>query len=625
MEQITAEFIQKVTRKLAQGKPIRRKLPGNGLLHIDRPLPFLLVYRHPPDHEDPLTSQLVRSEASYLIAAGQSAEDLQVQALVQGIAQTLSASFGAFLIIELWKAPATGDATNAPGSPPTFRILSPAEVSFTSVNCLKEALEALRVGRLPMTAEILPGDRRHPPTLPPLLTVDQLKAWEGLLLGLEIQPFYLNPATGQPFPLVLRALISGLSKALKKTFFDFVRIQTTLEAPHFQTLGRQAVVRAVWEVDRRLAEINDSFKFLLLVTPINTEEAWQAFRESRFEKAPRFHYRLLPIDPEALKRQLYNIPMERVEDPTLAYLFRDKRHELDKMLTLLADRDTPDFLLGSQQLYGRVEQPLVQLAQDLLAALSPDEKEDLAETLPPGEFAELARREIDFYRQQYPEMAAQVAVQDDIVGLIVSDGNLYVGLDAHISRHRAEALLQHEVGTHILTYYNGKAQPLRQLYCGTPGYEELQEGLAVLSEYLVGGLTPSRLRTLAARVVAVQALVQGAEFGETFRLLHRQHSFDAYDAYIITMRVYRGGGLTKDAIYLKGLHCLLTYLRAGNDLEPLLIGKIRESYIPHMQELIYRRVLRPVPIRPRYLTDPAVQPKLEQLKAGKSVLDLIRN
>ncbi len=37
---------------------------------------------------------------------------------------------------------------------------------------------------------------------------------------------------------------------------------------------------------------------------------------------------------------------------------------------------------------------------------------------------------------------------------------------------------------------------------GLAGYEETQEGLAVLAEFLVGGLSPHRLRQLAVRVVA---------------------------------------------------------------------------------------------------------------------------
>ena len=47
--------------------------------------------------------------------------------------------------------------------------------------------------------------------------------------------------------------------------------------------------------------------------------------------------------------------MEEVEDPTLTFLLRDKRSELDRMITMLADRDTPRFLHGSMALYGGVD------------------------------------------------------------------------------------------------------------------------------------------------------------------------------------------------------------------------------------------------------------------------------
>ena len=78
-----------------------------------------------------------------------------------------------------------------------------------------------------------------------------------------------------------------------------------------------------------------------------------------------------------------------------------------------------------------------------------------------------------------------------------------IGRETRIAERRAEALLQHEVGTHLVTYFNGSSQPLRLLQVGLSGYDALQEGLAVLSEYLVGGLSEARMRTLAARVIAV--------------------------------------------------------------------------------------------------------------------------
>ena len=39
----------------------------------------------------------------------------------------------------------------------------------------------------------------------------------------------------------------------------------------------------------------------------------------------------------------------------------------------------------------------------------------------------------------------------------------------------------------MLTYFNGKLQPFHQLQCGFAGYDELQEGLAVLAEFFSGG------------------------------------------------------------------------------------------------------------------------------------------
>jgi len=47
----------------------------------------------------------------------------------------------------------------------------------------------------------------------------------------------------------------------------------------------------------------------------------------------------------------------------------------------------------------------------------------------------------------------------------------------------------------------------------------------VLSEYLVGGLSPARMRQLAARVVTVRQLTDGASFVDTFRVLDQTFEF----------------------------------------------------------------------------------------------------
>jgi uncharacterized protein (TIGR02421 family) len=280
-------------------------------------------------------------------------------------------------------------------------------------------------------------------------------------------------------------------------------------------------------------------------------------------------------------------------------------------------------LYGSLQLFGGIDNELNELAEVLLAKISFRSREAGGGYLNATNFARRARTEIDYYRQLYPALSAEVIVRDDTVGLMVSQGNLLIGHQTRIPASRAEALLQHEVGTHVLTYFNGRGQPFQQLYTGLAGYEELQEGLAVLAEYLVGGLSRPRLRLLAGRVVAARCLIEGATFIDTFRELTRTYGFAQRTAFTMTVRIYRSGGLTKDAVYLRGLIGVLDYLKKGGELEPLFVGKIMGDHIPIIQELQARQVLRPVPLRPRYIDQPQTIQRLERLRKGITILDLI--
>jgi uncharacterized protein (TIGR02421 family) len=445
------------------------------------------------------------------------------------------------------------------------------------------------------------------------------------VFGLEIRPIYLNPANGGTYPLLMRELRRGLSRALRMAIFDFARTKTTHQPKHFHSLGRRAVVKAVWEVDRQLAEVSDSFDLLFQATPSNAEHAWDEFQKHDFDRTPLFHYRPLPMDPVLLKRRLFLTPINRVDDQALWHLFREKQDELDRKITMLLDINTRRFVHGSVLVFGRVEDDLMRLAKQLLDRLPPRTRDDSGSGyLDASTFARKARAEIAYYRKRWADLNASVQVRDDFVrGLMVSQGSLLVGKQVCIPTARAEALLQHEVGTHVLTYYNGCAQPLRLLRSGLAGYEALQEGLAVLAEYLVGGLNRPRLRLLAARVLAVRNLVDGASFVDTFRELTQTHRFDRRTAFTVTLRVYRGGGLTKDALYLRGLSRMFQYLREDNPLDPLFIGKIDARHIPLIQELRWRKVLKPAPLVPKYLSRPAVVARLGALREGMTVLDLI--
>ncbi len=380
----------------------------------------------------------------------------------------------------------------------------------------------------------------------------------------------------------------------------------------------------VWGIDRELVDISTSFEFLMLATATNDEAAYEAFRANGYRQAPNFEYRPLPVNPEALKRQLFNLPIEEVQDPTLAVLLRDKRDETFQMLDMLEYRGSERFRYGSLQVFGGVSDKLLAVATSLLTILPQTDARDV-EYVDATTFFTACQHELDYLKAQYPAAQPTGQIRDDVTGLIVSQGVLNVGTHLRVPRNRVAALIQHEIGTHVLTYWNGRAQPLTLLHTGTPGYEDLQEGLAVLSEWFVGGLTTARLRTLAARVVAIAHMLRGHSFKSTFELLHEFHRVPERAAFYTTARAYRGGGFTKDAVYLRGLVELLDHLGNGGRLQPLFIGKLQLSYAPLVDELIRRNILRPAPLTPRwYLEDADTgHPKLKQLQRGMSVFDLL--
>ena len=589
---------------------VQLALQDGGVLQLDRALPFLIVHRRRPN--DAGTALLPATEASWLLVGGTAAAEAEARAILEALAAAAQPRFGALLVVELWSDPA---------EPAAFRIRGPAREAASTVQALADALADVP---LPAAAAVRmePAADRHPPGLEPL--VDVGTAWRSgiLLLGLAVPPVYRSPE-GDVFPVYFRRFRAALSRALRVAVADFARVQTSAGVESYRALGPRRVGDVVWQADGELAAIERLFDFLLLVSPMDAAAAYDRFAAAGFDCVPEFHYRLLPFDPDLLKRRLYAVPLEDVEDPALAQLLREKREELDRQVSLLLVRGTPAFRLGTQQLYGAPDPALLEAARALLT-LAPADAAPLAEPVSALAFAEHAAAEVEAYRVQLPGLAVDIQIRPDVTGLMVSSGRLLIGERLALAPGRVDALLHHEIGTHVLTYVNGAAQPLQQLRHGLAGYDELQEALAVLAEYLVGGLSAARLRTLGARVLAAEAVVDGAGFLETFRLLSAEHGFAPAAAFDIAERAHQGGGTTRDLIYLRGLLALLESLGAGAVLEPLYIGKLAAGHTELVRELRERGVLREPVLRPRFLERPAVQARLAAVRAGGGVQLLLQ-
>jgi uncharacterized protein (TIGR02421 family) len=375
------------------------------------------------------------------------------------------------------------------------------------------------------------------------------------------------------------------------------------------------------EIDHALTELELEIELLLNLTPLNAAEAWVDFERGGFASAPALQSRPLSFEPDLIKRRLYDLEVERVEDPALESLFLAKRDEIMRQVMLLEDRDTSRFMYGSLQLFGDVGEALVADAADLLETISATAPRNSHVTA--ATFAETAQEELDAYRTRYPGFTAELEIRSDVTDLMVSHGRFLVPASAVFRSKRVNPLIQHEVGTHVVTYENGRAQPFKLFAVGLPGYDETQEGLALLSEYVSGGLDPLRLRLLAARVVAVDRLIQGADFLEIFKELREQHALAPKTAWSVTIRVARNGGLTKDIIYLRGISRVLEFASERKTIEPLLVGKLSLDNVPLVEELIERRILQPARIRPRWIEGYEAENRLARVYEGMRVRDLI--
>ena len=568
---------------------VHYQIPNAGKFIFNKIVPYVFIYRvKDAEKRDKMLSDLAKTENASIVCRS---DEFALEDWLKPIAQKLAEEFGACLLVEAWIADKdqTEDIQIHVGQKD---ILPLAE--YFQKNMRKEAPEiSISLAKdlhIPM-----------PPDLPALYNQKELQNKQILLMGISIKQNYIDN-NDLVLPIMMRLYRESLAKSLSRLFFEFLRVYTHLNATAQKINFHQVLTPLMSEIDGALSQESKKFDFLLMVTPLNTTDAWLQFKKDKFYKTPKFLYRPMHVDPDLVKRRLYNLRIEDIYDPTMAYIFRDKRAELDSMVTMLADRGKEDFVHGSLQVFGNVSEKLINSATAILMMTEDeDAKKRPDEIINAHDFAKLAREEVKFLQQQDPEFNCPIRVREDISGVMVNRGALNISTEYKLTKQRAKALIQHEIGTHVVTYFNGRQQPLNLFSLGVPGYEELQEGLAVLSEYIVGGLNNSRLRIIAARVLAVQHMLLGNSFSDCFFMLVDQFAFKHETAFQIVMRVYRGGGLTKDALYLKGIMELLTYLKDGNNVHLLMMGKIRKDYLSIIKDLLQKDILVPPKIIPRYL------------------------
>lgn len=339
-------WLEDILTCLREGKSIRRDLPGGGRLHIDRPLPFLCVHIA-EDGAEPTARDVAQANASYLIAP----HAAPAIAVIDAVVDTLEERFGAFLLLDIGEL--SQDRFLTDDAP----FLPPFEVSIWSSADAIAAADAFSTAVSDSEARFR-TPRVEKTEAAPLSDDKQLARELGCsAIAVRFAPVYRQPGSEDIYPELREQLVAMFFDAGLQAFASFIAMHQLFKLTTHRALGRKAFIDAVSRVDRNIDEIASTFDFLLAVTPINAEAAFEAFKASGHGAQPAFLYRPLGLQVETVKRKLFSISFEHLEDPVLYQLYREKQRELDLQLSLLSSRQNPKFVEFGRALYEPVERP----------------------------------------------------------------------------------------------------------------------------------------------------------------------------------------------------------------------------------------------------------------------------
>jgi uncharacterized protein (TIGR02421 family) len=265
---------------------------------------------------------------------------------------------------------------------------------------------------------------------------------------------------------------------------------------------------------------------------------------------------------------------------------------------MLMAAGTPEFTERSIHLYGRPNDVYetqsftgVEAARFLLEKtdhlLSGSYVTPTTPDLLAAQFAERLQKAIDAY---FVEDKVSVIVDEKLSSkAIAGTTRIRIRKSAMFTELDFDQLYQHEALIHTATAINGGRQPnLKCLALSAPRTTRTQEGLAVFAELVTRSIDIARLRRLALRILAIKAVLDGADFMECFKLF-LDAGQDEREAYKSAQRIFRGGDVrggiafTKDSAYLKGVmetHVLMNLAIRDNTpqvIERLFAGRLTLS------------------------------------------------
>lgn len=335
--------------------------------------------------------------------------------------------------------------------------------------------------------------------------------------------------------------------------------------------------QSLFDIDANLNRLVKKIELLNYINPLNIESEKKQFYASKFNYEPQFKYPKIKFNGFKLHRLFYSQRLERIQEEHIRLLYEDIIYEYSGLIECIETiNQGRKFYFNSLKSFGTPTEKDLDNAKFILRFEDADFSQDMQPLYTAQEavayFEAFSKRyDFKFHIKLSTNISAAAMVQNNAQTLLLRKNHKF-------SKNQLQVLANHEIGVHMVTTFNAVNQPLHIFSNGFPNNVETQEGLAVYSEYMSGCLTLNRLKELSYRVIAVDSLIKGYSFSDTFDLLYNQYKLEKDKAFAITLRVHRGGGFTKDHLYLSGLQKVYQYAKQDNDLDVILTGKSSLEY-----------------------------------------------
>jgi len=334
------------------------------------------------------------------------------------------------------------------------------------------------------------------------------------------------------------------------------------------------------------------------------EEVERVFFENGARELPRPSYQV-PREIEAAGKRFEALAQRVTGDNEIERFLHETCVAMATAARMLHAIGNKDFYYQSVEIYGRPSSlssdrrttnlDLARHFEQVIAGYAPP---PAAVDQPAIEAEEAAAQLRTRIQSRFPGHEVRVVIGDD--GAANASASVYevkLKRGARFSPRDLRQIEYHELGVHVTTAINGRAQPAMP-FIGVPSPRttRTQEGLAVFSEFVTRSTSLARVRRLCDRTLAVQMAEEGANFLDLYRFfLARGH--DERASFDCARRVCRGGlveggaPFTKDVCYLDGLLRVTNFLRIAltkgqSQLVRLLfVGKLAVEDIPLFDRL----------------------------------------